>query len=599
MPAKPPAPLSLPAFIVLLMITLGVACYYRLPSLEERPMHTDEAILAVKTAQFQATGHFEYDKHDFHGPGLHYATWLWSRVAGWGGLESWTDTQVRTVSVVCGLLLLLVTLLVRDALGRTGTVCAMLLMAVSPMQVFYSRYYIMEMLLVLLIAISGASLWRYTQSGKRSWLMLAGLSLGLQHATKETFILNLAAGFVAWLVTSRIVGEFAPRRGGFSLGPSARRPDRPWIWVLVPAVLASVAAFSGGFRDWEAVRDSVLTYQAYWERSAGSGHEKPWYYYLQVLAWFRDGGIRWSEGTILGLALLGIGHGVMGNHSKTPQRQGFVLFSSAYALVLLGGYSLLAYKTPWSILAVQHVLILLAGYGATVVFQAVGGGMLRQVARLGFLAGLYHLSWLSMMAIHHYCADPSNPYVYSHTVKNFPRLTEQVAELERFTGGKPLPLLVVHKDKGWPMRWYWRANPQVEYHEHVPDEPLKAQIVLVAAEEVAAITAKFPPDRPWHNQGFYTVRPNESLVMFVDPALWEHYTAVKMALESGQEAPKPAAPALQPAPATTPAPEATPAPPAPAAPQNTPPAIPPPLASPPSTEAPAPNLESPTIPNPQ
>jgi uncharacterized protein (TIGR03663 family) len=198
MPAKPPAPLSLPAFIVLLMITLGVACYYRLPSLEERPMHTDEAILAVKTAQFQATGHFEYDKHDFHGPGLHYATWLWSRVAGWGGLESWTDTQVRTVSVVCGLLLLLVTLLVRDALGRTGTVCAMLLMAVSPMQVFYSRYYIMEMLLVLLIAISGASLWRYTQSGKRSWLMLAGLSLGLQHATKETFILNLAAGFVAW-----------------------------------------------------------------------------------------------------------------------------------------------------------------------------------------------------------------------------------------------------------------------------------------------------------------------------------------------------------------------------------------------------------------
>ena len=38
------------------------------------------------------------------------------------------------------------TLLAADGLGRLGTVLAMLLMAVSPMNVFYSRYFIMEVI---------------------------------------------------------------------------------------------------------------------------------------------------------------------------------------------------------------------------------------------------------------------------------------------------------------------------------------------------------------------------------------------------------------------------------------------------------------------
>ena len=41
-------------------------------------MHTDEAILAMKSAELQATGHFQYDPKDFHGPGLHYVTRAWS-----------------------------------------------------------------------------------------------------------------------------------------------------------------------------------------------------------------------------------------------------------------------------------------------------------------------------------------------------------------------------------------------------------------------------------------------------------------------------------------------------------------------------------------
>lgn len=524
--AKPPAPLSLFACAILVLVALGIGAYYRLPSLEERPMHADEAILAVKTLQFQAQGHFEYDPHDFHGPALHYATLLWSKAAGWGSPGTWTDAELRMVSVVAGLLLLVVTLLVTDALTRVGAVCSLLILAVSPMQVFYSRYFIMEMLLVLATALSLAALWRHSQGGGRGWLVVAGVALGVQHATKETFILQVVAALVAWVVATQLFGGFAQKKSGFSLGLRSTAASRPWLWVLVPAVLVSVALYSGGFRDWEAVKNSVLTYQYYWERSDGAGHEKPWWYYLTLLTWFRDGGVRWSEASIVLLALLGIGHGIMGNHTKREPRQAFLVFLGTYALLLIGGYSVLAYKTPWTILNAQYALILLAGYGAAILLRTFQRGWKRHVPRVAFILMLYHLSSQSMLAIHHYCADASNPYVYAHTVKRFPRLLDQVAELEKHGPGEPLPILVIHKDRGWPLPWYWRGNNQIEYRDSIPDTPTTARIVLVAAEQAAAMQAKLTG---WHDNSFYTLRPNENLVMYVEPALWQQYSTAKAA----------------------------------------------------------------------
>src|SRR5690606_24585196 len=130
-----------------------------------------------------------------------------------------------------------------DVLGRMGTALALLLAAVSPMMVYYSRYFIMEMLLVLLVGITLLAFWRYSQGGSRFWLLLGGASLGFQHATKETFILNVGALFCGWLAVRVLFGGFTPRKGtGLSLAGMRPkdRPKRPWLWALVPAVLVSV-----------------------------------------------------------------------------------------------------------------------------------------------------------------------------------------------------------------------------------------------------------------------------------------------------------------------------------------------------------------------
>ncbi len=513
------------------IVSLALGAYYRLPSLGDRPMHTDEAILAMKSVEFQSTGHFQYDPKDFHGPGLHYITRLWSRLAGWGNSSTWTEAQLRTVPVICGLLLLLTTLLLRNALGRLATGFAMLLISISPMMVYYSRYFIMEVPLVLLITLSIAALWHYSQGGGRWWLVLAGFAIGMQHATKETFGINVVAALIGFAVTKMMIGDFAPRRSGYDIGANKSRANHPWLWVIVPAIVTSIAIYSGGFKDWQAVKDSALTYLNYFERSSGSGHEKPWHYYL-TLIFYRKDGLVWSEAMIGGLGIVGMLYAFFGNHMKQPARQAFLVFLSIYTLVLFAIYSFLAYKTPWCILSAQHALTLLAGVGAAAIASSLKGRISRLVFKIAFGVGLYHLIAQTSLAIHLYAADSRNPYVYSHTSTNLLRLLPQVRDLQKTAPDGAFNVLVVNRDAGWPLPWYWRDIKSVQYTTTIPDT-VDARVIIAEPEMKTALEAKFA-GKAYTSPDLFGLRPGVMLNLWVEQSLWDRHS-----LRKQQEATKP------------------------------------------------------------
>lgn len=524
MPPPQKKSLSLFGLAAFALVSLFLGAYYRFPSLDERPLHTDEAILAMKSAEFQATGHFKYDPKDFHGPGLHYLTRIWSRLAGWEGSATWTEAQLRTVPVVCGLLLLLTTLLLRNALGRLATGYAMLLISISPMMVYYSRYFIMEVPLVLFITLSIASLWHYSQGGGRWWLVLAGFSIGMQHALKETFVINIAAGLLGFAVTKMMVGDFAPRISGYDIGASKSRAAKPWLWVILAAITTSIAIYSGGFKDWQAVKDSALTYLNYFERSGGSGHEKPWHYYLSLIFWRKDG-LVWSEAMIGGLGITGMLYAFLGNHMKQPARQAFLVFLSVYTLALFSIYSFLAYKTPWSILSAQHALTLLAGVGAAAISSSISGTFLRLAFRIAFGLGLYHLLSQTNHAIHKYAADSRNPYVYSHTSTNLMRMLPVLRELQKIAPDDNFNVLVINRDSGWPLPWYWRDIKSVHYTSAVP-EKIDARVIIAEPEMKSAIEARFD-GRSYHMQDLFGLRPGVFLNLWIEQSLLDRYNLRK------------------------------------------------------------------------
>jgi uncharacterized protein (TIGR03663 family) len=538
--------LSLPALLLLLALALGLGSYYRFLALDARPMHTDEAILATKFADFWTGKGFDYDPKDYHGPALHQVSWVYAKLAGWGLPETWTEAGLRHIPAVCGLGVMLCALLFLPLFGSRATLLAMVLTAVSPMMVYYSRYYIMEMLFTLFVALSLASWWRFSASGNRLWLILCGAFIGLQHATKETFILNLVTGFIAWgLATLLIEDREAKRLRSSSFGP-ATNPWKPWQILFVSAVIVSVASYSGFFRDWVSVKESITTYGNYLQRAEGSGHEKPWHYYLSLIFWRKDGLI-WTEALIGGLGFVGMLHAFLGNH-KNEKKQRFLIFLSLYTFGLFTAYSILAYKTPWSILTAQHALTLLAGVGAAALWGLFSKGLPNLFYQVALGLGIYHLCDESMLAIGPYKADPRNPYVYAHTTTNLLSLVSTVRELAVLKPESPPTIQVINRDQGWPLPWYFRTLPNVGYHA-TPPVALQGDIIIAEAEQAETILRQIEAsdfDFDYKDTGLHGLRPGVPLIMLVKEDLWAHLMAQRQGLPP--PAPKPPTPELPPAP---------------------------------------------------
>lgn len=518
--AKKETNISWTSFVIIALVALILGANFRFPFLEKRPMHTDEAILATKYVDFWKAGVFDYDNRDYHGPGLHNLTRAFGWVAGWTHPDQLTDAGLRTVVALCGMALLLLTLLIGDVLGRAGTALAMLLMAVSPMMVFYSRYFIMEMALTMFVALFLFSCWRYARSRNWLWLILAGGALGFQHATKETFVLNLGAAACGWIAARVICGGFTDQtRSRLSLSSSSKKKNgKEWVWVLAPAVLVSIALYSSGFKNWEAVRDSVTTYGEYLHRAGGAGHEKPWHYYLTLLLYRKDG-VLWTEALIVGLAVVGMLNAFFGQH-RSSAKQAFLVFLSIYTLALLTVYSLISYKTPWSILCAQHGLILLAGVGGSVIWTALPNRILRIIFAILIGSGIWHLSLQTGLAIHQYRADPRNPYVYSHTSTNVLDLVKRVEDLAALRPGA-FTMQVINRDSGWPLPWYFRKLTSVGYQNVVP-ETLDSSVIIADSEQRTEIEAKLA-GRPYESSSIYGLRPNVMLIMFIDQKLWDEF----------------------------------------------------------------------------
>ena len=281
------------------------------------------------------------------------------------------------------------------------------MIAVSPAMVFYSRYYIHEMLLVFFTALFFFSLWRHAVDGKLRWALTAGLGLGLMAATKETFVFALAAGTLS-------VGILAVT------GKKWKYPGTPghlW-WGLGLAVMIAALFFSSFFTNAKGLTDAVRTYGTWLRRAGGqSEHVHPWNYYFQHLFWFRaEGGRRWSEGFIGVMAVIGFCVSVTGRAGTLWRLIAF------YTAWLTLAYTILAYKTPWCLLGFYHGMILLAGVGVASILRICKFTSCKTIASILLTVGVVQLGreawWGNFGATRSgvlLCSSPTNPYVYSQT----------------------------------------------------------------------------------------------------------------------------------------------------------------------------------------
>ena len=177
------------AFFIVALIGLAI----RLPQLDARPMHTDEAVNAYIVGQLLAKEPFIYDPQDRHGPALAALALPIVRMQGAKSFSDLTESELRVVPVVAGTITILLFGAAVEMFGFIPSLLAAILFAVAPLPVYYDRYFIHESLFCAAtfgLILSG---WRALQTRSARQAALAGACAALMLACKETALLHFFA----------------------------------------------------------------------------------------------------------------------------------------------------------------------------------------------------------------------------------------------------------------------------------------------------------------------------------------------------------------------------------------------------------------------
>jgi uncharacterized protein (TIGR03663 family) len=507
----------------LIAIALAGGLALRFARLDARPMHHDEANQAVKFGELLERGEYRYDAHDHHGPTLYYLTLPAAKLRGQTTFPSLDERTLRGVTALFGVVTILLLPLLAPGIGRTAAAAAAFLLALSPAVVFYSRMFIQESLFACFTLAFAIALGRLGTTGALKWAAIAGLAAGLAIATKETSVIVLPAALAACAIASWSVQPERPRMA------MARRWVRPIAVSIATALAVAAMFYSSFFTAPGAVLDPFRGASTYLDRGLGaSEHVHPWHFYLGLLTYYSSGGLKWSEGLVLTLAVVGVVAAWKSPQAEYSSERSFWLrYLTANALLATISFSVIPYKTPWNLLPFYVAVVVAAGIGFSALVRATTSRVVRIVIVAAFLVAAGHLGWQAWRASFIYAADPRNPYVYSQTVPDAVRMAARIRELAALhpDGAGMLVSVVAGPHEQWPLPWYLRTMPHVGYWTAPGDAlALNAPVVVASMDHAPAVETALGER---YVSEFYGLRPEVLMTLFVERGLWDRFLAAQ------------------------------------------------------------------------
>ncbi len=478
----------------LLLALLGLLL--RLPQLGKRPIHTDEAVNAYIVGQLLAGQPFTYDPQDRHGPALAALALPLVRMQGAKSFSDLTESELRLATVLAGTVTILLFGAAVEMFGLVPCLIAALLFVGASLPVYYDRYFIHESLFAA--ATFGLILtgWRACERHSVGQATMAGACAALMLACKETAALHFfalaAAAFFFWLWNLR----------GKTLGGLWR--PKAALAAIAAFLLLSLMLFTWFGTNWKALPALLQAIPNLFARAGGEGHQKPLWYYAQLLT----GG--WSGGMILTLACIGF---FQTTRKRDPSPFGFLAF---YALFLAVIYSFIPYKTPWLALNFWLPIALFAGLAFDSLWQiptehpALGKAIPVSCILMGAVA-IVLIAHDTKGRVFDHPADETNPYAYAHTSEDLLGLPAEIEELAHQNGIAESRIAVVASDP-WPLPWYLRHFSKVGFWQ--PGQRIgNADFYITsteAAEQYGDQLKNFRPE-------FFGVRPGV-LILLWSPA---------------------------------------------------------------------------------
>jgi uncharacterized protein (TIGR03663 family) len=186
--------LSERAWLACSATVLFVAALLRVVELELKPLHHDEGVNGFFLLGLLRHGSYQYNPTNYHGPTLYYFT---LPLAYFADSQHFLSTWVlRAVTVAFGVATVWLALSLRRYVGAVGALACAALISVSPGMVFFSRYYIHEMLFVFFtlgIVVGALRFYDYEAGGKPHAFKFGKgtLALGLAAASTALVVISL------------------------------------------------------------------------------------------------------------------------------------------------------------------------------------------------------------------------------------------------------------------------------------------------------------------------------------------------------------------------------------------------------------------------
>jgi uncharacterized protein (TIGR03663 family) len=443
-------------------LILGLAIFLRFFLLGIKPAHFDEGINGWFVDQMVRNGFYKYDPTNYHGP-LHFYVLFLSE--GLFGRNIWAlRLPVVLVSIGCVWL----SLKFEPLVGRTASRIAALAMAVSPGFVFYGRYSIHEVWMVLfsmMFILGLLGLWKF---GTTNYLWWAGMGAAGMILTKETYIIHFVCAAVA--VPVLMVSHALSRL------PDARPARQTWTYldllmVIGVGVAAIVFFYSGTFLNWGGVKGLYQTFKV-WSQTGqtGHGHEKPWYYWLELIK-------RYEIPVGVGLLLC----------LFCQELKNFSLrYLAIYGVGTLAVYTYVKYKTPWCIISFVWPFLFI--FGAAILLVRPKYLRATYVA-IGLLLAI---SLGSSIRLNYFrCTTDSEPYVYVQTYNDIFRLTEPLLQLAKRDPAYYHLTGHIIRSSTYPLPWILGDFTHIGYYEHGNMPPnLDAAFLLVEQDKIKQVESK-------------------------------------------------------------------------------------------------------------
>jgi len=477
-------------------LILGLAAALRILFLGIKPPHFDEGINGWFVDQMVKDGFYRYDPTNYHGPLHFYVLFLSQTLFG----RNFYALRLPVVLASIGSVWL--ALKYDRLIPRPVARLAALAMALSPGFIFYGRYSIHEawLLLFSMMFVFGLlGLWR---EGTLTHLWFTGMGITGMILTKETYIIHLGCALIALplVYISALI---------FPAESSAPAPQK-WnsidlAVVCLTGIGAIVFFYSGTFFHWNGVKDLFRTFHAWFETgSSGHGHEKPWYYWLNLIA-------RYEWPVCAGLVLCAFSF-LFRNLS--------LRFLAILGVGTFAAYSIIAYKTPWCVISIIWPLfftfaaVVVIVPTTRLVLSTIFASILLLVS-FGYAISLNYFRCSSYIEANWDSKRPlttnlreffnSEPYVYVQTYNDIYKLTTPLLELAH--ADPRFYHLVGHilRPSPYPLPWILGDFPKVGYYEHDNNPPdFDADFLLVEESKIPVVEQKL---RDTYYTEPLTVRP--------------------------------------------------------------------------------------------